>query len=60
MEEQAAFADLVVKCLLKPTKALDAKIKVNRAHGWRLTNISGKDQSAQEIKPVEFPGTAEA
>jgi hypothetical protein len=28
MEEQAAFADLVVKCLVKPTKGLDASIQV--------------------------------
>lgn len=27
-EQHAAFADLVVKCLLKPTKALDVNIRV--------------------------------
>ena len=40
-EQHAAFADLVVKCLLKPTKALEANIRVglkapNGHTSWNL------------------------
>ena len=51
-EAQTRWADLVVKCLIKITKALPATIEVRRARAWAHCSVI--ERAVMRLQPRHF------